>query len=85
MSEIRKETRIHRGDIIVNLWAGEGNPTRKGIYIGNGHVLSAYKGIHKTNYNTRMLQQDEEHFVVVGHAPIDRLFAEMLDKYTHVN
>lgn len=75
--------RVKRGDIIVNEWATKNNPTYKGIYMGCGVVLSAWKGIHKSCYNTKMLQEDAEHFIVVGHAPIDELFANMIEKYTN--
>lgn len=74
--------RFKRGDIIVNLWTDKTSPIHKGIYMGKGIVLCAYNGVHKCEYDINNLEKDREHFVKVGHCPVDELFRNMLEFYT---
>ena len=81
--------RFKRGDIILNKWAGERNPINKFILLSYnaeyGCCLCYYSNkIHKTAYYLRDLDRDEEHFVLIGHAPIDDVFRQMMDKYTMI-
>jgi hypothetical protein len=41
-----------------------------------------YAPSYKTAYYLSDLDRDEEHFVLIGHAPIDDVFRQMMDKYT---
>lgn len=81
--------RFKRGDIIINHWASEGNPNRKFILLsydreyGKGLYLTLDGKIDKVAYYHRDLDKDN-HFEKVGHAPIDFIFSEMLDKYTMI-
>lgn len=71
-----------RGDIIINLWISKESPIHVGVYMGNGIILSSYNGICRREYDVRNLENDMEHFVKVGHCPVDELFKEMLELYT---
>lgn len=73
-------SRFKIGDIIVNKWASERNPCRKGLYIGGGYLVQFYSGkFHK--YTLVELEKDTEHFVVIGHEPISEQFKELMNKY----
>lgn len=72
--------KFRRGDILVNMWTPEDSPIHKGLYIGNGAVVSPYNGIiHKSRYRMKDLESD--HFIKIGHCNIDEMFKEMLDRY----
>ena len=82
--------RFKRGDIIINHWASERNPSRKFIFLsydanyGRGLYLTSKGRIGTVAFYRRDLDMDIEHFEQVGHAPIDFLFGNMLDKYTMI-
>lgn len=82
--------RFKRGDIIINYWASECNPSRKFIFLsydanyGRGLYLTSKGRIGQVSFYRRDLDMDIEHFKQVGHAPIDSLFGNMLDKYTMI-
>ena len=82
--------RFKRGDIIINYWASERNPSRKFIFLsydakyGRGLYLTSKGKIGEVTFYNRHLDVDFEHFKQVGHAPIDSLFGNMLDKYTMI-
>lgn len=61
---------------------GKGKSYPCGSVYGNGIVLYSYNGIHGREYDVRNLENDTEHFVKVGHCPVDELFKEILELYT---
>lgn len=76
-------SRFKVGDVILNKWASERNPIRKGIYIGGGYLVNLkYGRFHK--YTLVDLEEDTEHFVVIGNEPIKEMFGELLEKYKEV-
>lgn len=74
--------RFKKGDIMVNLWTEKDSPLHKGVYMGKGSVLYPYNGVHRTTFEPDRLENDTEHFVKVGHCPVEELFREMLELYT---
>lgn len=73
--------RFKKGDIVVNLWTEKKSPVHKGVYIGNGTVMFPYK-FHRSDFGMDRLENDTEHFVKVGHCPVEDLFRKMLEHYT---
>lgn len=65
--------RFRRGDLILNKWAGERNPTRVSMFVGsNGKtvtVIDVVRGtLGKGVYYSRDLMNDTEHFIKIGHS-----------------
>ena len=74
---------VHKGDIVLNRWAGYNNPARIFIveHIGKEMTKVRYEvdgNLRSGNYYTKDLKEDKEHFVVIGNLNYEKPMIERL-------
>lgn len=74
---------MHKGDIILNHWAGEKNPVRISIvtHIGKKHTQVLYEhngNLVKGEYYTSDLKNDREHFEIIDRFDYEKQIKDKL-------
>lgn len=74
--------RIKVGDVIENKYASENNPLKRGLYAGEGRVISFKDGKHYVaKYDIATICKDEQHFVVMGNLHLE----DLIDNVFYLN
>lgn len=78
--------KLRIGDIIINLYASETNPHRKGIVKDLSHdyvyMMTIYNGkIDKYSFYRSDVERDEEGFIIKGNVKLNVIIKNILDKY----
>lgn len=73
------------GDIILNKWASEDNPSRIVIITGhNNHSVNfvfPYKGkVEKGMYYLQDYRTDKEHFIKIGHVDLAEILTNTINE-----
>ena len=68
-------TRFKIGDIIINHWAGEGNPHKCGMYLGSNRFLR-FNGNKGSIEIGGMTGKDDGMYEVIGHIDVKTQLAE---------
>lgn len=73
------------GDIILNKWASEDNPSRIAIITGHNNryvnYVFPYKGkIKKGMYYLDDYRKDKEHFVKIGHIDLSKILTDLINE-----
>lgn len=73
------------GDIILNKWASENNPSRIVIITGHNNrfvnFVFPYNGkVEKGMYYLQDFKTDKEHFIKIGHIDLAEIITDLINK-----